>query len=181
MFFFSPSSIHIDLRLVPRMASEPQTTPNTSLPAFGPIELQEAIILPALDISPYELAFLGKHLLDNDWIPNTADEKAINDAVFDLCESFHANNRYEFPGRVHRLNFLFRAYSDEEEMRDPDNILEFQEARDRRLSRETAKYNTVRSFIADLTMRKNGVRDRAAQAMLEYVRDVFSCPLSTMA
>lgn len=162
------------------MASE-QSTPDTSQPVMTITQQHEANILRALEISPYELAFLEKHLLNNDWIPNATDEATINDAVFDFCESYHTNTRYEFPERVNRLNFLFRAFTDDEEMYDPDTHADYQEMRDRRLGRETAKYHAVRSLIADLTYRKNGVRNPGAQAVVEYVRDVFSYPLFMMA
>jgi hypothetical protein len=163
------------------MASNAQTTPEASPPAMTITQQHEANILRALEISPYELAFLEKHLLNNDWIPNATDEAAINDAVFDFCESYLTNTRYQFPERVNRLNFLFRAFTDDEEMYDPDDYADYQEMRDRRLGRETAKYHAVRSLIADLTYRKNGVRDPGAQVIVEYVRDVFSYPLLTMA
>ena len=136
-----------------------QINPDTSLPALSPTQQHEANLLRALEISPHELAFLEKHLLNNDWIPNTADEEAINDAVFDFCESFHAVDRCKFPDRVGILNFLFRAFSDEEEYFEPYTYEDLQEARDRRLSRETARYHGVRSLIADLAFRKSGIRD----------------------
>jgi hypothetical protein len=163
------------------MASNAQTTPDASPPAMTITQQHEANILRALEISPYELAFLEKHLLNNDWIPNTTDEAAINDAVFDFCESYHTNTRYQFPERVNRLNILFRAFTDEEEMYDPDDYADYQEWGNRRLGRETAKYHAVRALIADLTYRKNGVRNLGAQVILEYVRDIFSYPLLTMA
>ncbi|GAB7332217.1 hypothetical protein MBLNU13_g04074t1 [Cladosporium sp. NU13] len=105
--------------------------------------------------------------VDEDEIPNTTDEAAINDAVFDFCESFHADGRYEFPERVNRLNFLFRAYSDDEELFDPDTYADFQEARNRRLSREITKYHGVRSLISELAFRKSGVCDNSARVILE--------------
>ncbi|GAB7332218.1 hypothetical protein MBLNU13_g04074t2 [Cladosporium sp. NU13] len=128
------------------MASNAQTTPDTSHSTMSITQRQEANILH---------------------IPNTTDEAAINDAVFDFCESFHADGRYEFPERVNRLNFLFRAYSDDEELFDPDTYADFQEARNRRLSREITKYHGVRSLISELAFRKSGVCDNSARVILE--------------
>lgn len=151
--------------------------PDTSPPAMTITQQHEANILRALEISPYD----GETPPQQRLIPNATDEAAINDAVFDFCESYHSNTRYEFPERVNRLNFLFRAFTDEEEMYNPDDYADYQEWGNRRLGRETAKYHAVRSLIADLTYRKNGVRNPGAQVILEYVRDIFSYPLLTMA
>lgn len=135
------------LQRVPKMASNPQANPNTTPDAatntnpdashstISVTQQHEANLLRALETSPHELAYLEKHLLNNNWIPNSADEAAIKDAVF---------------------NFLFRAYSDDEEYHDPDNYEDYEVTRDRKLSRETAKYHGVRSLIADIAMRENG-------------------------
>jgi hypothetical protein len=44
----------------------------------------EATITTALKISPFDLEVLKRHLLSTAWIPSSADEAAITDAVFRL-------------------------------------------------------------------------------------------------
>lgn len=144
------------------MATNPQTPPDTSQPAMSATQQHEANILRALEVSPYELSFLAKHLLSHDWIPDSTDEQTINDAVFDFCESFHTGDRYLFPKRVDRLNFIFRAYSDDEEYFDPDDYEDFKEAQERRLGRETAEYNALRSLIAVIAIRESRKRNDGA-------------------
>ena len=153
------------------MASNPQTSPNTT-PSTNPdtshstmsaAQQHEADLLRALDISPYELSFLKKHLVNHGWIPNTSDEEVIEEAVFNFRESFFADDRHKFIDRVDRLNTLFDPYSADEEYY-PDYQDDFEEAYNRRLTRETAKYNAVRSLITDLAVRESRKRENGGQA-----------------
>jgi len=145
------------------MDPDPQTTPDTSLPGLSPIQQHEANLLRALEISPYELVVLEKHLLSYGWIPQTTNEEAIKEAVFQLRESFFAANCYKFHRRVSRLNTLFEEDPDDEDLFGPvDETVA--EAYDRRLSRDTAKYNAVRTLITDLAFRESRKRQNGGQA-----------------
>jgi hypothetical protein len=159
------------------MASNPPTTPENNHPTMSANQQHEADILRALEISPYELVVLEKHLLSHGWIPNTTNEEAIKEAVFNFRESFLAANRYQFPGPVNRLNFLFDAFLGHEE----DFLIDMgvQEMCDIVLNRETAKYNAVRSLIADIAVRESRKRNGrdGFLALAEYVCRTTSSPL----
>ena len=147
------------------MASSPQTAPDTSQPATSASQQHEASLLRALEISPYELTYLERHLSKYGWIQKTTDEAAIKDAVFKFRESFFATDCYKFNDRVDRLNNLFDAFpGDDEEAFSPTDDMYCEEAFERRLNRETAKYNAVRSLIADLAMRESRKRENGGQA-----------------
>lgn len=144
------------------MASNAQNTPNISQPAKSTSQQHEADLLRALEISPFELAFLEKHLLGHGWVPNTTDEAAIKEAVYDFRVSFVTPNRYKFCEAVERLNTLFDAYPADEEIFTVDE--DAQDIFDRRLNRETAKYNAVRSLITDLAIRESRKRENGGKA-----------------
>ena len=157
------------------MASNPQTSPNTlpnttsgtnpdiSHSTMSVAQQHEADLLRALEISPYKLSFLKKHLLDHGWIPNTSDEEVIEDTVFKFRESFFADDRHKFINRVDRLNTLFDPYPDDEEFYS-DYEDDLVEAYNRRLNRETAKYNAVRFLITDLAIRQSRKRENGGRA-----------------
>jgi hypothetical protein len=100
------------------MASNPETPPKNKALTMSATQQFEAQLLSVLEISSYELAVLEKHFLSNGYVPDTTDEAAIKDAVFDFRESFFAFNPYNnplFSSRAARLNTLFDAYPDDEE------------------------------------------------------------------
>lgn len=144
------------------MASNAQNPPNISQPAKSASQQHEADLLRALEINPFELAFLEKHLLSHGWVPNTTDEAAIKEAFYNFCVSFLTPNRYEFCHAVERLNTLFDAYPADEELFTVDEAA--QDIFDRRLNRETAKYNAVRSLIIDLVIRESCKRENGGKA-----------------
>jgi hypothetical protein len=92
-----------------------QITHNNDLPAMTATQQQEADILRALEVSPYELVVLEKHLLSHGWIPQTTNEEAMKKAVFNFHDSFFTANRYKFHRRVSRLNTLFDAFNSDKE------------------------------------------------------------------
>ena len=143
------------------MASGTQTPPDISQPAMSATKQQDADLARVLEITPYELVVLEKHLLSHGWIPGTAHEDAVKEAVFHFRESFFAANCYKFNHHVDRLNTLFDAYPGDEEYFAPiDQSAE--EAWARRLSRETTKYNAVRSLIAEIATRESRKRGNRA-------------------
>jgi hypothetical protein len=131
-------------------------------------------LLQALEISPYELAILEKHLLSHGWIPETTSEEAIDEAVLKFCESFHQPNHSKFPYKVWRLNTLFEAYVEDDEAHRVGGFID--NVRDDFvcvLKRETAKYDAVRTIIADIAIReerKRGDGDQASQALQAFQR-----------
>lgn len=165
------------------MATNPQTPPDTSQPAMSALQQQEANLAHTLEITPYELVVLEKHLLSHGWIPGTAHEDAVKEAVFNFRESFFAANCFKFHFRVDRLNTLFDAYPTDEEYFAPiDQSAE--EAWARRLNRETTKYNAARSLIADLAVRESRKRpvggDFGIGVLVEYVSGFLSwCTFTT--
>jgi hypothetical protein len=134
-----------------------QITPDNNLPAMTASQQQEVDLLHTLEISLYELVVLEKHLLSHGWIPQTTNEEAIKEAVFNFRESFFTANRYKSHRRINRLNTLFDAFHGDEE----DFLIDMgvQEMFDIVLSRETAKYNAVRSLIADVAGRESRKRN----------------------
>lgn len=123
----------------------------------------ERTLLKILEISPYDLAVLKRYLIATQIVPDTADEDAIEDAVYKFRTSYDGPSRPTF-NYNRRINRLFNVWNGEdvegweeldEDRYPPDtfNLL---------LDRETAKYNAVRSLIAHLAAHnKNKTREPA--------------------
>jgi hypothetical protein len=57
--------------------------------ALSASQQHKSSLLQALEISPYELAILEKHLLSHGWVPFSTSEEAIDEAVLKFRESFY--------------------------------------------------------------------------------------------
>jgi hypothetical protein len=152
------------------MADPPATKENESQQqTVGPAREQRTRLLKTLEISPYELVILEKHLLAHDWIPKDTSEEAIDEAVFKFRESFGNHDRgYRttsiFPKKAYRLEELFEAsyFEDLEEWQDRD-VDDWKGIYDLKLQRETAKYDAVRAIIVDIAAREERKRSEALQ------------------
>jgi hypothetical protein len=126
--------------------------------ALSASQQHKSSLLQALEISPYELAILEKHLLSHGWVPISTSEEAIDEAVLKFRESFYQPDRYKFPCNVWRLDTLFEAYHEVDEAYKMDQFDGLRDMFVSDLERETTKYNAVRAIIADIAVREERKR-----------------------
>jgi hypothetical protein len=128
----------------------------------------EAIITTALEISPFDLEVLKRHLLFAKWIPSSTDEAAISDAVFRLRKLYKRGDdsyKHSFPEN-RRLLRLFDVWATEDieecelEYADRGPKDEYNLA----VRRESTKYNAVRDLFMHLAVSEASKRDKAAKA-----------------
>jgi hypothetical protein len=55
----------------------------------------DATISATLEISSYDLAVLKRHLISQKWVPASADEDAIEDAVFRFRRTYRHDRTYQ--------------------------------------------------------------------------------------
>jgi hypothetical protein len=132
----------------------------------------DASISAKLEVSPYDLAVLKRHLVAQKWIPASTDDDAIEDAIYRFRRTYIFDHATLFEYNYHlifkdnkRLTRLFEVWATEEleEMEDHCD-LSLGELNERALQRETAKYLAVRDLFAHLAARKGCLEPTAPTA-----------------
>ena len=120
-------------------------------------QAQETRIRTALEINSHGLAILERYLVAEGHVPNTTDEQAARDAVFNLHELF---SRTIFP-QGSPLSDLFVA---SREGTNPHRAFEKRES-------ESANYDAVRDLILMLAVRKAQVAKAQNQGAETVVKE----------